>query len=52
MDARQRVGDQIARKVAARIGAREPSDPAVFLRRVIELQRSEEAEPPNPYAAP
>lgn len=52
MDARQRVGDQIASNVAARIGARDQSDPAVFLRRVLELQRSEEAEPPNPYAAP
>ncbi len=52
MDARQRVGDQIADNIAARIGAREQSDAAVFLRRVLELQRSEEAEPPNPYAAP
>lgn len=52
MDARARVGDQIAAGVASRIGAREQADPAVFLRRVMELQRAEEAEPPNPYVAP
>lgn len=52
MDVRQRVGDQIARNVATRIGARESSDPAVFLRRVLELRRAEEAESRNPYAAP
>jgi uncharacterized RDD family membrane protein YckC len=52
VDARRRVGEQIATRIAARIGAREPSDPAVFLRRVIELQRAEEEEPRNPYAAP
>jgi uncharacterized RDD family membrane protein YckC len=52
LDARQRVGAQIASGVAERIGAREPADSAVFLRRVAELQRQEEALPPNPYTAP
>jgi uncharacterized RDD family membrane protein YckC len=52
MDVRQRVGDQIAVGIAERIGAREHADPAVFLRRVLELYLSENEQPPSPYAAP
>ena len=52
MDARQRVGDQIAVGIAERIGAREQADPAVFLRRVLELYLTEDEQPTNPYGAP
>lgn len=52
MDARRRVGDQIATGIAERIGAREQQDPAVFLRRVLELRRVEEEQPYSPYGAP
>lgn len=50
LDARERVGRSIASTVAARIGAREPGDSAVFLRRVVELRASEDAEPSAPYS--
>jgi uncharacterized RDD family membrane protein YckC len=50
LDARRRVGEQIAGSVAQRIGAREPADPGVFLRRVMEIHRTEEEQPPNPYS--
>lgn len=39
-DTRDRIGREIAGRLAPRVGAREPYDPVAFLRRIVYLQKS------------